>query len=133
MKKIIGLVAALGLLGGMFGYMQFNKTLDNTADLDADKKISAQELFSEFETDENTANKNYLDKIIEVTGTVASTKNEDGKTNIYLETEDMLANIFCQMENQLEIIPNDGDQVTIKGVCTGYLTDVVLVRSVIIE
>ncbi len=132
-KKIIGLVIIVGLLGAIFGYQQFSKKLDNTADLKSEISLSAQELFTEFEKDESAANKTFLDKIVTVNGIVSSTKVEDGKTNIYLETEDMLANIFCQMESPLKIIPKEGDKVTIKGVCTGYLSDVVLVRSVLIK
>ena len=132
-KKIIGLVIVLGLIGAIFGYQQYAKTLDKTADLKSDITLNAQDLFLAYESDESAANKKFLDKIVEVKGVVASTKEDDGKSNIYLETEDMLANIACQMENKLIKVPKEGTTVTIKGVCTGYLSDVVLVRAVLIK
>jgi len=133
MKQLIGIILGLALVGGIYGYLQFSKTADSTDDLKTEITMSAASLFEAFENDEQTANKKYLDKIVEVTGKVLSTKTQNEKTTISLETNDMLGTIFCEMESEPTATPKNGEEVKIKGICTGYLTDVVLVRSVLIK
>ena len=49
--------------------------------------------------------------------------------SIYLDTSNDLSNIIFQLE-KLDTSIEEGQEVTLKGICTGYLMDVVLVRSV---
>ena len=89
------------------------------------------ELLEAFEGDEYLANKKYLDKIIEVKGNIS--KIEDHKS-IYIDTENPLSSIIFEMEEGQDITSlKVGDVITIKGLCTGYLMDVVMVRSILID
>jgi len=132
MKKIlIGLVLA-AVIGGSIGYYMYNKPVDKMAQMTADENVSAEQLFTDYETDEMAANKKYLDKVLVVKGQVVKTKKDESKATILLDTGDMLANIMCQMENIDIDLPTEGSTVSIKGLCTGYLTDVVLIKGIII-
>lgn len=131
MKKIIITLFALATLGLGAGTYMFNKTLDDTSSLDTDYEMDAQSLLAAFEENENDANQLYLDKVIQIEGVVNKTESKDGKLTIYFNTDNPLSNIIFQLEQPKEEI-KIGDQITLKGICTGYLLDVVLVRAVIV-
>lgn len=121
----------ISITGVGVGFYFYNKPLESTESMKADFVISATELLSAFENDENQANTTYLDKVVEVSGQVLKIDFQDGKTTIYLETDSPLSNIIFQLEQpNLEI--KEGEKVTLKGICTGYLMDVVVVRAVIV-
>lgn len=122
----------LGLGGIVVGAYLFNKPRQSIIDVQAEASIAADALVSEFETDESNSNKMYLGKVIEVTGIVDATNTDaNGILNITLRGGD-LAGVGCQLEKNgttKKLVV--GDKVTIKGICTGILMDVVLVDCVI--
>ena len=133
MKKVITIVLVLGVIGAAVGYYMYQKPVDKMKSMSVDEKIEAQAMFEAFELDEAKANQRFLDKVVAVKGIVSKTTKDDDKATIFLETEDMLASIMCQMEDLNTSLPQEGEEVTVKGICTGYLTDVVLVRSIIMK
>jgi flagellar basal body-associated protein FliL len=133
-KKIITwvLLSVLVLLGtgGFVGYRMYTKPHRNVAEAKT-IQVSATDLAAAYENNEAGANSLYLDKVIEVKGEVNEiTKNQKGETVITLKGTDM-SGLICTLEGTTatEIKPNSS--VVIKGICTGYLTDVVLVRCVL--
>jgi hypothetical protein len=91
-------------------------------------KTEARELFTQYTANEKTANANYIDKILEVTGTAGTvSKNAEGLDVVFLLSGDPMFGVICTMEEQNTGIKT-GDVVTLKGICTGFLTDVVLIR-----
>ncbi|HEX4957355.1 MAG TPA: hypothetical protein VFV46_04205 [Lacibacter sp.] len=105
----------------------WNKPQVNVSDADA-VKVEAAALFTAYSSDEQLANTNYLEKILEVTGKVTSvTQNAEGFTVVLLQTNDPMFGINCTLE-QKNVTVREGDTVTLKGICIGYLTDVVLIR-----
>jgi hypothetical protein len=97
----------------------------------ADLAIGADQLLAQFQEDEAKANATYLDKVVVVEGTIASVETL-GTKNITLETEDMLAAIVCEMTDSFDATAvAKGDRIRIKGQCTGFLADVILVKCVI--
>ena len=131
MKKVLIALVALGLIGAGIGFYMFNKTVPSTASMNSDYIMGADELLSAFENDENSANLKYLDKVIQVQGSVEKFETKDGKTTVYLNADNPLSNIICQLEEPISNI-TQGQSITLKGICTGYLMDVVLVRAVTI-
>ncbi len=129
--KIIWIGLALILVLGLFGIFEFNKKVKSINDMKVDFEISASELLSKFENDENLANSIYLDKVILVSGIVSKSEEKDNKKTVYLSTENELSNVIFQLEDMNQKMPEIGAVVNIKGICTGYLMDVVLVRAMI--
>lgn len=128
MKKIIFLLVLVALIaGGIYGYSEFNRGLQ-AADK-VDYSITCADLFSAFEDDEKAANAKYLDKVVEVEGTISDiSTNKQGKTTISLEGG-MLFGVTCELfEGESASAYKKGQKVKLKGICTGYLSDVVLVR-----
>jgi hypothetical protein len=90
--------------------------------------VSAKALFQAYSTNEQMANQSYLEKILEVTGEVTTvTTNAEGFTVVLLKTDDPVFGINCTLEKSTNEI-KQGTRITLKGICTGYLTDVVLIR-----
>lgn len=134
-KAIVLLIAGALLIGVGFGIKEYNREVESTADLAVDIQISASDLFNQYQADETSANNNYLDKTIEVTGTVRELVTGDsGELQLVLESDDMLFGIICQFEGDASAQLNNlsaGNQVVVKGICTGLLMDVVLKNCVI--
>ena len=95
----------------------------------ADEKtipVTATELFKAFQQNEAAANSAFLDKAIEVTGEVAEVKvNQEGKTVIVLKSQDPFYGVLCTLKDTSHI-SHPGQQVKIKGLCSGFNADVVL-------
>lgn len=92
--------------------------------------INASSLYAAFETDEASANGTYAGKVIEVSGAVASiTKEDDGHYVMGLAADSPLGKVLCNLapgEPEPVGTVAIGNSVTVKGVCTGYLFDVVV-------
>ncbi len=133
-KKIITwvLLSVLVILGtgAVVGYKMYTKPHRNVAEAKT-IQISAIDLVTAYENNEAGANSLYLDKVLEVKGEVNEvSKNQKGETVITLKGTDM-SGLICTLEGTptSEVKPNSS--VVIKGICTGFLTDVVLVRCVL--
>lgn len=136
MKKILLFLLVLVIGGGAYGIYMYNKPHKNMQRQGADFELSASDLYSDFENDESAANTKYLDKIIQVSGNIREIIKEEDKVSIILETGNLLGGITCELDDhsQHDISSlSEGDQLILKGICTGMLMDVVLVRCIIIS
>jgi hypothetical protein len=132
-KQTIFLVALLLIVVSIFvAYKMYTKP-HRSVENEKGMVVTAVQLFDAFERDETQANAKYLDNVIEVTGKVSEIGvNLDKKPIVMLETNNMMFGIRCTMvDSMLTIEP--GATVTIKGICTGYLSDVVITSGIIIE
>lgn len=128
-KKIVIALGIIGAIGGGIGFYMFNKPLESTMSMKPDYSFEPSVLLTAFTEDEVAANNKYLDKVIEVKGKVQKVEKADDKLTIYLETENLMSSIIFQMEDA-GVECEKGEEVVLKGICTGYLMDVVLVRGV---
>ena len=71
-------ILTLGIIVLTYFYV-FKDTETDISEEKAEHKLSAIELFYKFEDDENQANKLYLGKIIEITGTIVSIQETGNK------------------------------------------------------
>jgi hypothetical protein len=133
MKRILIAVVALMLIGAGIGFYLYNMPHQNIERARAAFDISAPDLFKDFESDEQAANEKYLDEIVQVTGTVQGVETkDDGLVSVTLQGDGMFG-VVCELDQMAEhdrLEFNAGEQVTLKGKCTGKLMDVVLVRCV---
>lgn len=130
MKRSITILITLSLLAIVAAYIWFFIWNPAPPSIEKTKSIviDAVALFDAFSQNEKKANADFLDKVLEVRGEVTNvTMNADGSAVILLKTNDLMFGINCTMEEK-NIQLKKGDQVTLKGLCTGYLTDVVLIR-----
>ncbi|APZ47850.1 hypothetical protein BW723_16805 [Polaribacter reichenbachii] len=131
-KKIILLVLLLVIVGAGISYKMYNKPHKNITETPVDIYVSADTILEEFSLDEKTANSKYLEKIIAVNGAISSLKIENGKGIITLTSNKDFGGVLCHLSEKSSKKINtlkNGQIITVKGICTGYLMDVVLVKS----
>ncbi|MBK9982930.1 MAG: hypothetical protein IPP15_11005 [Saprospiraceae bacterium] len=134
MKKILITLIVLAVIGASYGYYMYNKPVESLENKDADVTISADQLIADYESDEKTANEKYLGKVVVVSGKIAEITNEEGKKKVNLETSNPISAVICEMEeNKKTEKLKAGDMVKVKGMCSGYLSDVILVQSVVVN
>ena len=134
MRKIILFLLVLGMIAAGVGYYMYNKPVASLENKKPDVEVAASKLISDYEADEKTANEMYLGKVVEVTGQVAGTAVEDGKTKVQLETGNPMSMIICELEDGGEAgSVKAGDEIKIKGLCSGYLSDVILVQASLVK
>ena len=128
--KYIFLIAAIGAVTGFYMY---NEPVKSTASKNADLVIQSEDLFAAFEKNEVEANGKYLDKVVSVVGTVSNISREDNYDVITLKTGDAMFGVVCKMEqgDDLKDKVKAGQRIKVKGVCTGMLMDVVMMRCIV--
>lgn len=112
----------------------YNKPHTDVANSKADITLTAQTILNDFENNENNANAKYLEQIIEISGTISTLSMNDNKGIITLNNEGSIGSVMCHLtpEETLKFKNlHTGKPVIIKGICTGYLMDVVLVKCII--
>lgn len=135
-KRIIIGILVLGIIGAFVGYKMYNKPHVDVSEASADITISANKILEEFSSDETTANSKYLEKIIEVKGEVLELKTVKGLGIVTLKTNDDFGSVLCHLSEEATKKINSltqGQIISIKGICTGYLMDVILVKCEIIN
>jgi len=134
MKKILIALILLAIIGAGYGYYIYNKPVASLEDQVADVAITADQLISEYENNESAANEKYLGKVVVVTGKITEITEEEGKKKVNLETSNPISAVICEMEeNKKTEDLKAGDIIKVKGMCSGYLSDVILVQSVIVK
>ena len=113
----------------------FKQADDSVKNQKAAFDVEASNIITEFENDENLANQNYLGKVIIVSGILESVKESENDYSLYLKNSDDMSGVLCSFNKsaidttKLEV----GQKVRIKGICTGYLIDVVLNKCVLVN
>lgn len=135
MKKTILIILALGLVAGaVVAYMLWNKP-HRTADEKPFAMLTANDLFVEFSTNETVAWEKYRDKVIQISGTVEEIKKDaSGNTDIVFTTDDILGKVIVTLKTgaNAEAIET-GTTLEVKGICNGFLSDVLLNQGVIAQ
>lgn len=127
---IAGVIVLILLgLGAGWGWYLYNKPHAGVGGVAATAKLEAGKLFGAFQTDETRANGQYLGKVVEVRGRVASTTPQ----SLQLDCGGGAAGgINCSLAPGQTVPKTDTTAyVTVKGRCTGYLMDVNLVDCII--
>ena len=135
-KRLLIITISLAIIAGLYAYYQFNKPHKDIASAKPVASLKADQLFTQFEENEAEANLKYLGKIIEVSGVIYSIeKKTESGFNLLLMNEDEMFGVACSFDND-KVNTGDiskGNRVVIKGECVGMLSDVVLIRCVIVE
>ncbi|MBK8227437.1 MAG: hypothetical protein IPK70_09720 [Flavobacteriales bacterium] len=121
---------------GAYGLMEFNRGHDDLASSKPDHTLDAPALLAAFVNDEAVANAQYVEKVLQVKGTISSieTGAGDAPVNLMLDSGDPMAGILCEF-NEADLPKNweEGAPVTVKGICAGYLGSDLLPGNVILQ
>jgi hypothetical protein len=134
-KIALGVVLLIALSGILASLYCFNLKHKDMAKANPDFKITATVLQKAFEDNEKAASKLYISKIIEVTGKIASVKPAENKfISITLVTGSELSSVICTFPLIADPSKlNVGDEITLRGECSGFLMDVLLNNCALIQ
>ena len=137
MKKIILSILVLALIGaaGTY-YYAFVYSKNRKFDMvNAEgTSIEAVTLVKAFQENETEANKNYLDKVLLISGTISATdQTQTGDRTLTLSSDDPFAGVMVTLDSTEAAAINMNDKVTVKGFCKGFLSDVVITSAVIVK
>jgi methyl-accepting chemotaxis protein len=126
---IITVIIFLVILGAIIIYLwTFRKSDLSVSSKKADVEIRSGELIQSFEKNEKLANEAYLNKIIVLAGTVDNISEDSLTVTVYLKDKDAVSGIICSFNKSVLDISkiSKGSEIKVKGICSGYLLDVVL-------
>ena len=133
-NKIIIVVAFIAAIAFSAYYYIFVYSSNNHRQVQSETGIviTSDSLVAKYQADENLANSLYLNKAVVVTGNLLSIdKNQEGKTTLVLGRADSFSNVSVTMISNSPITQKVGEFITIKGLCTGALSDVVITDGVV--
>jgi len=134
MTKLIYVLAVVAVtaLGGYYYVFVYSKTHHRNIQSEKSVTIQADSLSAQYQANEKNANALYLNKAVQVTGTIVSIdKNQEGKIMIILGRADAFSNVSVTLISTAPISQKIGETITIKGVCTGALSDVIVTEGVV--
>lgn len=122
--KLILIVGTVLLVigGGVYWYL-FNLKFDDTRDVKADYTVNAVPFMKEFMDNDSLANQKYAEKIIIVNGVISDVE-QPADTTVNIKMTDSLSGsyiIFAFQSKDMSAVRKlkAGDQVSIKGSCSG--------------
>jgi hypothetical protein len=128
---IVSFIAISAILAALY---MFNLKHTDMSKAKPDFIITSTALQKEFEDNETAASAKYINKILEITGTISSVAKADSNNlNISLNTGSEISSVICTLSVFGDISAlKEGDEITIRGECSGFLMDVLLNNCAII-
>lgn len=118
------------------GWSQYNKAHVNVNKVKADYVLTVDKFIKDYSTDETLADSNYVNKIIEIKGRLGSVSSSNGKLIATFSIPDSETGITCNFQSkETDKIARFkiGQIVTVKGICTGMLLDIMMKECVLVE
>jgi len=134
-KIVLGLIILISIAVTV-GWLQYNKPHVDVYNEKADYILSADRLISDYSTDEMAADKKYVSKIVEIKGNVSSVSGSNGNGAVTFAIQGYETGITCnfQSNENIKVVKLKTNQsVTVKGICTGMLLDVMMKECVVVE
>lgn len=134
--KILVIICVVLAVVIMFALKQYNEPLRDIRNSKPLVILSADLLIDDFEKDEVGTTIKYSEKILQIEGNFSGVSTLDGNIIITLKNKGSNSSVICHMlpeENLKALKLEKGQNITIKGNCTGFLLDVMMVRCVLIE
>lgn len=135
-KQKIFLILTITIISIVCFWLYINQPYTSIKSLKTQEKINAKQLTVLFLKNEEKANQKFREKVIEVSGTIKNINLLNQNSNIILNGSHVNHNIICQIElhkkekiTKLQI----GQKVNIKGICKGYLKDVILLNCTLVN
>jgi tRNA_anti-like len=136
LKIIIITIATIAvLLAGAYLYIRFMPE-KSVSKQPTDFAMTATALAGEYEANTEASNKKFIDRVIEVSGTISEISTDENNSTVFiLRNAETSTGVLCTLAGSPKNASkyNVGSNVKIKGTCTGMLFEVVLNKCVIID
>ncbi len=131
-KTLIALVLCLAV-GATVAYYLYSKPRPGVEDITPAYTLTANELYTLCNQNEQQANEQFKNKVVQVTGKIDAIESTDSTMNVIIAAADM-GGINCSfVEKPAAYTPTKGESITVKGRYTGFMMDVNLVDAVIVQ
>jgi hypothetical protein len=129
---IIILIILLAIASGYYYVFIYAKNHHRNIQSEQGITIIADSLSAQYQADEKTANAKYLNKAIVVKGQLMSVSiNQQGQTTLLLGNANSFSNTSVTLIKNSTVTQKPGDSLLIKGLCTGFLSDVIITDATI--
>ncbi|MFS4466963.1 OB-fold protein [Maribacter sp. 2210JD10-5] len=122
----------------LWGYIELQKPVNTDVSMIKNvQKVNIEEIISMFRSNEQEANTTFIEKVIEVEGIVENISFLNNRHTILLKSDSFSKNfVMCDMsplskDNIKEL--SKGDTIVLKGVCKGFLLDVIMLNCMLID
>jgi hypothetical protein len=134
-KIALAALSVIAVAGVLFGLYMYNLKPKDLQKVKPDFVVTAPDLLKAFETDENAAAAKYVNNIVEVSGTIQSVKpGENNALTISLSSGNDISSVICTLQgNTGPTNFRTGEQITIRGKCSGFLMDVLLNNCAVVQ
>jgi hypothetical protein len=129
---VVSFIAIAIILAALYYY---NLKQTDMSKAKPDFVLSSTLLVNAFENNETTASTKYINKIVQVTGIISSVENAaNNSINITLQSGSDLSSVICTLPafTDPEKIKK-GEEITLRGECSGFLMDVLLNNCTIVK
>jgi polyisoprenoid-binding protein YceI len=127
---LIVVVVLLGIIGTWFFVFFYPTHYRRDVSSEKATTITAQSLVQEFISGEDSANKKYINKAIEVSGDVDHVAADTSGTTVFLKTNIADAFVSCRLKDKPTTVPTGN--IKVKGILTGYILGEVQLNEAII-
>lgn len=121
---------------GSYLYSEYTRPPEDRRDAETEVRISSELLAGSFSANEQQANTDYVEKTIEVVGNIEKISFKNDRYTVLLEARNQASSVIC------DLLPSNGEAaeklelgqtVRLKGICKGYLMDVILLNCILIK
>ncbi len=135
-KKILVLsgIFLTVLIIGSIAYYRYEKPRTSLINIKPAYNVDAKELYQAFVQDENKANKQYLEKVIQVKGIVDNVQLSEATISLLLSAGEEMGGVNCSIiksKKDQQIVPQKGSLIKVKGRCIGFIMDVNIVDAIV--
>lgn len=128
-KRLLYIIGGLLLIIGLFIFSFLVVDKKHNAYSKPDISIQSNKLVNAFATNEKKAAILYTNKLIEVTGTIKKITHLNKKNTVILNSVNGNSGIICELNDSEKLIGlKVGQKILIKGICKGFLEDVILLN-----
>ena len=117
-------------------YYILNRSGVDTRKAKTEISITTNELFEDFDADKETSFDQYIEKALEIKGTLYKVTRKGNKYSLLLRGNQINKLVLCEMEeDQAPIVETlkIGDEVRVKGILKGFLKDAILLNCIFLE
>jgi hypothetical protein len=135
-KKLMLALFAFVCIVLAVGFYLYNKPHRNISRVEPDFRITSKMLSDSYSKDEVLADGNYLGKVLELQGEVLSYEVSPSNLGVVVLVGNEFSAVRCDLsENEIHSGNRftTGSQVTVRGICIGFLLDVNMRDCVIIN
>ncbi|MGI9549907.1 MAG: OB-fold protein [Aurantibacter sp.] len=136
-KSLVLVFLMVIILGLALAIYYYNKPHVDVKQSEAAYVLTAHNLISAYMQNETETDQKYSEHVLQVKGAIFEISTLKGNAVITLKDENLESSIICHMmpEENMSVLRKlqKGQDIEIKGICTGYLLDVIMVRCTLVK